>query len=838
MRLKTKARCDGSTVAIATLLTLAALPAWAQEQKTGAGQDQQQPAQKSAARLDLSLPEQPLAESLRAVGKEAHVNIAFDPAVVAERRAPALRAGKYAVDEALRVLLAGGDLAARRTAGGSYVIERAAATSAQAAGADAEQAGEVSSLDRVEIFGHAQGFSVTRLPTELKDVPQSVTVITQQTLIEQNAKDLADALNWATGITVQKAGAEDNRFSSRGFDINTVHVDGGGPLLIGSAAGQISTSDLSQYDSVEILRGADALFGGIGQPGGSINLTHKRALKEDFANVAVSVGSWDHYRLEADLNGKLSADGRLRGRVVMVEESQHYFYDTAKSKFHKLYAVGEYDLLPSTLVTVGATIEKRPDFIPFEAGLPLNQDGSDSRLPRSSALTFPWAKNSWTSKEAFVRLEHSFNEQWKLKAGATRIGVDQSNIVPVASSAINPVTHTIDPPQVMEGTLGSGSQRTVDITLTGAFDWAGRKQEVVFGFDQSRYVSPADLDFMQVTGAPIDLARFDPSAYPAPTMSLYTVTGSSKAKTSGLFAAIKLRPSDDLAISVGARRTSYHQDSETIISFGGVQVADQLRSIGTNGVITPFLGVTYALGPNYSLYASYAGTTTANSRLLDAGGNFIGAEEGTNKEIGLKWASPNKRLTGSLALFDIRQINAPQADPNSQSTIDHCCYYAATERSKGFEAELTGRVAPGWDVIAGYTFNINHLGEGTALSTVTPKHLLKLWANYRLQGAAQAWDVGGGITLQSQNYSEGLACPAFDPLSGACTVDPVDFRAVQGFYAVAALRAGYRINDDWALALNVNNLFDRRYYQTVAATTGGNFYGAPRNMTLTLRGSF
>ncbi|WP_158080921.1 TonB-dependent siderophore receptor [Pelomonas sp. KK5] len=763
----------------------------------------------------------------------------FDPAVLAGHRAPALPAARYTWDEALQRLLAGSGLVSRRTAGGSYVIEAAPASEAQPNPThDERTAAEPASLERVEIFGKAQGFSVTRLPTALKDVPQSVTVITQQTLQQQNANDLADALNWSTGITVQKSGAEASRFSVRGFDVNTVHVDGGGAQLLGSVTGQISASDLSQYDSVEILRGADALFGGIGQPGGSINLTHKRALPDAFANFTASIGSWNHYRLEADLNDSFGAEGHLRGRVLAVEEGQHYFYDTARSRFHKLYAVGEYDLLPGTLLTLGAVVEKRPDFVAFQAGLPLNQDGSDPQLRRSTALTFPWARNSFTNKEWFARVEHAFSETWKLKAGASRVMQDQTGSQVLASSAINPVTRTIDLPQVMTGNVGSGTQAAVDLTVTGAIDWAGRKQEVVFGFDQSRYTAPADINFMQLIGAPIDLAHFDPSAYAAPTLSLYQVSGPTRARTTGVFAAVKLRPTEALALSVGARRTSYHQDSETIISFGGMQVADSLRSIGSDGVITPFVGATYKLAADYTLYASYAGTTTANARLLDASGNFIGAEKGTNKEIGLKWSPGSGRLTASVALFDIRQINAPQTDPNAPSSIDHCCYYPATERSKGFELELAGRVATGWDLIAGYTFNINRLGEGTALSTVTPKHLLKLWTNYRLPGAGQRWDFGGGVTAQSLNFSEGTACPAFDPASGACTADPVAFRAAQGFYAVATLRAGYRVNDDWALALNLNNLFDRRYYQTVASTVGGNFYGAPRNLTLTLRGSY
>jgi outer-membrane receptor for ferric coprogen and ferric-rhodotorulic acid len=60
----------------------------------------------------------------------------------------------------------------------------------------------------------------------------------------------------------------------------------------------------------------------------------------------------------------------------------------------------------------------------------------------------------------------------------------------------------------------------------------------------------------------------------------------------------------------------------------------------------------------------------------------------------------------------------------------------------------------------------------------------------------------------------------------------------QGAYAVAGLRLGYRIDPKWSVALNIDNVFDERYYQTITSTYYGNWYGAPRNFTLSLRGQF
>lgn len=801
-------------------------------------------AQQSVARYELNLPEQELADSLRALGKAAHVNIVFEPSVVAGRRAPALPAGKYTLDEAMNRLLAGSGVDARRTEGGSYVVEprqerRAADAPASSASEPGRSPQSAQTLQRVVITGKVQGFSATRAETDLKDVPQSVTVISQQTLQEQNANDLSTAFQWAPGITLERNNSTNNVFYSRGFEINTVHIDGGGPLELQFRAGQLNRIDLSQYESIEVLRGADALFGGAGKPGGSINLARKRPLPDRGVSLTASAGSWDAYRIEADINtGKITDSGRLRGRMVAVSESEHYFYNTAQRRANKLYAVAEYDLMPRTQMRVGGSIERTPEYVPFQNGLPRYADGSDPHLPRSTALTFPWVQNSATSKEGFLQLDHAFNERWKLKAGITHVKLDQSQSFFSLSDAINPVTQTINLTAVSRSRSPLRAQQTAtDITLAGSFDWNGRAQDVMFGFDAKRKKDANDNSVL--FGTPIDPFGFDPSTYPQPTTVLASTSFTSSAREHGVFASIRLRPADGWALTAGARSTSSSGHQVVQTSVGPFQLPAIVTDRSSSGVITPFLGAVYEISPIYSLYASYADTSEGYASQSTASGQILDPARGTNKEIGLKAAWDRGRLNGSLALFDIRRTDVAVLDPATPPVAPpSCCYISTTERSKGFEAELNGRLAPGWQLGSGYTFNSNHAGDGSSLSTITPKHLFKLWTNYRLPGEAGAWNIGGGIIAQTKNYRMGRACTAFNPATGACTAPLAPFRVEQGAYSVVSLRAGYRVNDHWDLALNIDNLFDRNYYQTIGKTAGGNWYGAPRNWKLTLRGTY
>jgi len=812
-------------IAIAVSLGLAARPAMAQQ---------------PATRYEIRLPEQSLADSLRALGKAAHVNIVFEPDAVQGKRAPMLD-GRYTAAEALERLLADSGLDLRSTAGGSFAIEppRAmpAPTREQVTADAASPRTAAFTFDPLLVIGKAEGFSATRMPTALKDVPQSVSIITQDTLQEQNARSLDQALGWATGITLARATSTRNKFISRGFDVGTYHVDGGAALGISEING--AGLDLSQYDRIEVLRGADALFGGGGDPGASVNLTRKRPLADPMANITLSAGSWNNYRAEADLSDRITADGRLRGRMVAVREDQAYHYDNAGRKMSKLYAVFDYDASDSTRLTLGGSREDSSR-ISVEKGLPRYSDGADPHLPRDTGLTFPWARIRANISEGFAQVEQGLGERWRFKAGATKLRTEETGIYPEISAAINPVTNRLSGFPSAQDTRTETDQTSFDVNLTGSFDWNGRAQELVLGADAVRMDYQTHLESLTVTGPLINPFDFDPGLYPRPIASPFAFSTLLDVRTRqhGVYAAIKLRPAARWAVTLGARNNFTRTESRLALRFGPFPLANIALHSGDGGVLTPYGGMVYELNDRYSLYASYAQVFNANSTTM-ANGSPLGPSRGTNLEAGLKGAWHDGRLNGSVALFKIDQDNVGVTDPRHASIPGTaCCVIPVTQRSKGVEAELSGLLAPGWQLSAGYTFDINRRYDGALLSTQTPRHLFKLWTTYQLPGNASDWSIGGGVTAQTENYTANTACAAFDPVTGACIGNEVPFRAVQGFYSVTTLRVEYRLADHWNLALNVDNLFDRRYYQTISNPSAGNWYGAPRNWMLTLRGQF
>jgi outer membrane receptor for ferric coprogen and ferric-rhodotorulic acid len=152
---------------------------------------------------------------------------------------------------------------------------------------------------------------------------------------------------------------------------------------------------------------------------------------------------------------------------------------------------------------------------------------------------------------------------------------------------------------------------------------------------------------------------------------------------------------------------------------------------------------------------------------------------------------------------------------------DYCSRASGKVRSQGVEAEIGGKITARLNLSAGYTYNTTKYledvaNEGLIFNPQVPKHLFRTWADYRVSDT-----VSAGIGMTTQSNTQGR-----------------DKLVTQGGYTLWNARAAYRIDPRWTLALNINNLFDKNYYATIDRTTFGSLYGNPREVMVTLRGSF
>lgn len=878
-------------------------------------------AQPSQAKISFDLPAQPLVRALLAVGRQASVNVTFDPKVVEGHQAAALK-GSYTVRQALDELLKGSGLTVRTTEGGSFLIERGTsaapsiapaptstysfhlpsqslaamlrairkqtgrqieldASARAVAGkkvaavdgtmtplqaiqealayttltADVSPAGvltvrsqtapraddTIRTLGTVAVVGEFQGLSATRTATPVREIPQSVSVISQQRIRDQNLANLEDVMNQATGVTVVQSDMLNSDFYSRGFWIGSYHVDGGAAISPNYL--NVIPPDMSEYDRVEVLRGADALFGGAGTPSATVNLMRKRPHEIPAITLDQLAGSWQTFRTQLDATGPIGLDGKLLGRVVAMYENQHFYYDTARARRRKLYGVLEYHPTASTTLTLGGSVGLRND-VPMSSGLPRYLDGGDIHLPRSTFLGMDWQRERARSYETFVELQHSFSDKWKLKAQATRLRSYSDQLTSELNGPVQRGTGKLLGSMDAVGYTLTSTSIASNIQLSGSFDVDGWTQDMVVGVDYQDNRNSDARNYYPVAGPPLSV--FDIESFPPVPVLEFTSTTPFALKQYGFYTAFRLRALvEGLSFTAGLRDSLYRKDATTIILApdGSTIFETPSRNTRVHGKPTPMLGVTYDLSRHYSVYASYAdiyGPPQPNLRQAN-GSPFDAALDGVNLEAGLKGAWYGGLLNGSVAVFKVRQSGlALQA--SSSSSIANCCFVSGTNRSEGFELELNGRLARGWQVGFGYTFDVNHQASlpGTAsqaLQTQTPKHLLKFWTNYRLPGDWSRWSVGGDLHAQSSSYENGLVCDGPTDPVGGCLGEMTNYHVTQGFYTVVGLRVAYAFSPNWQLAVNLNNVFDRVYYQTSGTPISGSWYGAPRNVMVSLHGN-
>ncbi|MDD1962432.1 MAG: TonB-dependent siderophore receptor [Pseudomonas capeferrum] len=741
--------------------------------------------------------------------------------------------GAFGVSEGFTQILAGSGLQAEPQSNGTYVL-RAVPSSGSAMELGATNiTGQVLGATTENSGSYTTGaVTIGKGEHSLKETPQSVTVMTRKMMDDQNLYTIDQVMEKTPGITVYDSTMGGKYFYSRGFRMSGQYQYDGVPLDMGNLYVQADSfsSDMAYYDRVEVLRGAAGMMKGSGGTAGGVNFVRKRGLADAHTDITLSGGSWDNYRGQIDTGGPLNAAGTLRGRAVVAEQSRHYFVDDANRKDQVYYGALDFDLSPDTTLGLGVAYED-VDANPCWGGLPRYKDRSDLNLSRSTCLDPSW--NTWRSKRTtvFSDLTHQVNEDWKLKVASVYTKNTQDIKYAFASGAVTPGIDTTG----MLGSMYDYDQVDygLDAYLDGKFDAFGQQHELVLGMNASR--SNKD-DFYSVAFLPQRQNVFNPDKFiPEPDDSYFIENSSRggpvKTKTTqkGLYSTLRLKLADPLTVVVGGRVSWYDSKTDSVFIRSGESQPSNTRETGQ---VTPFAGVLLDLNENLTAYASYSDIFTPQGNYRAEDGSTLKPLVGQSYELGIKGAWYDGRLNGAFNLFRTIQKDQAQTDFNSScpSSDGYCYVNAGRVRAQGFEAELSGEVIERLQLLAGYTYtqtktldDIDSSLNGAAFNSYVPRHVLRLWGEYTLGGALERVSIGAGVNAQSDNFR-------LSPASGE--------KISQAGYAVWNGRIGYRIDETWSVALNGNNLFDKRYYASIGTETFGNYYGEPRNFMVSVKASF
>ncbi|MEF3066607.1 TonB-dependent receptor [Pandoraea apista] len=645
----------------------------------------------------------------------------------------------------------------------------------------------------------------------LRDTPRSITVIPEELIKQTNATTFADALKTVPGITFIGGDAAANPSADRpvirGFESrNSIFVDG----MRDSGVQNRETFDI---ENISVIKGPDSVYAGRGAVGGSIDITTKTPRLEDFTNASLGLGTDSYKRLTMDVNRQVNDQTAVRLNVMGHDADQAGRNNVYSKRWGVAPSVA-FGLNSPTTVTVSyyhLNSYDMPDFsAPFRSagGTP---DGGFQRNQFYGLNNRDYRRGQTDTGE--IKVEHRINDTWKIK-NTTMVGRATLDYI-ATNPQFQSATSNIISLQAKSGKYATNSIAN-QTELTGKATLFGFEHTltggVEFSNEQSRYEGYLVTDRAGNnirSGGPCSVAyncttlgNWNPDnpwtgsialngdkSFPGAATNTRTNVASAY-----LFDSVKL--SDRWLINAGAR---FDRFDVSAVQAG----APDLKN--TSNLFSFQLGVIYKVLPSLSLYASYgtsANPPGANSGLgggtdqITATNNNLSPERSRNIEVGAKWDVIDQRLSLTAALFQTDKTNARVSD-GLGGTIN-----AGSQRVRGAELGWAGSLTNHWRVFGGYSY-LNAIttdaGPGAAPGSnglpmvMVPKHNLTLWTDYEVM---PKFTVGAGMTLSSLTYA---------------SVSSTTRKWTPGYARFDAM-ATYRVSRTVDLQLNVQNIFDKKYY--------------------------
>ena len=687
--------------------------------------------------------------------------------------------------------------------------------------AEAEEDGEALVLQPVSVTGVNQAPPVvteqsdsytlgrsgtaTKLDLTPRQTPQTLTSVNRQQLDDFNLGNANDALQ-AAGIGVQRVETDRTYFTARGLDVNNFQIDGIGVPF--SSEEQMGDIDTFLYDRIEILKGANGLTSNPGNPSATINFVRKRPTRETQAQLGFSYGSWQTRRLEADVSGSLNDSGTLRGRALVAGQEGNSYLDRYQPSKTLFSGILEADLTDSSTATIGYSKQRnRPEGIMWSALSLYYTNGSKVHYDRSHNTAPDWTYWDTDDEQTFAELKTDWGGGWQtqLTLNYREIGSDAEMLmaggVPDATTGLGLYTYGSKFDRTERQLLG-------DASVKGPFELFGRTHEVVLGSNWSRtraHWTSSDDAIVQ----PLPPVWDYDGNYPRPDFADVTSSADYTTYRRSYYAAGHFALSDQLKLITGVNHSNLKSSGERV---GEGHQYDKSKS-------TPYVGLTYDLNDNYSLYTSYTEIFSPQHQ-VDRNHALLEPIEGNNIEGGIKGEWFDRRLNASFALFRTKQDNTPEY-AGFDAAEGFSYYQGVDTKVEGFEMTVAGQLTPGWEASAGLThlFSLRD-GDGSSTRNFIAQNTLYLATTYQVP-QVQGLKVGGSVNWQSEIFRE----------QGTSTTGET-IVSRQGSYAVVNALASYDIDPHFNVSLNVNNLFDRKYLTSLYWAQS--YYAPSRNATLSL----
>ena len=679
--------------------------------------------------------------------------------------------------------------------------------------------------DRVTGYSVPNATSALKTDTPILQTPVSVQVVTRETMDDQQAISIEDALVNNTS-SVYNQQPNNTNFIIRGFQNSGENV-----YLNGLPIGYTINMDTSNVQSFEVLKGPASVLYGRVEPGGLISVTTKRPLETPYYSFQEQAGSFGETRTSIDATGPLTTDKTWLYRINTAFQRQGSFIDFSTGR--NVYFSGVVTYHPSEQLKLNVETSYSNVLQPNSTGV-VTLGNKPEGIPISRFLQDPSLASSHPNSQNrgifSYDWTYNFTKDWSLTQRFTYL--DEHDF----SGLSNP--YSVDPHgNLLVGDSWAASEEyniMSNLDFKGKFDTGPLSHSTLLGSDFNRSYSPLSP---LIFGPFFNLNIYNPvyglSGFSFLSPNNFGLPIGNKTQWQGVYGQDLISAFDDSVHLLLGGRYDWANTGQCTSGYG---VHDQAAA-NCNGnldkAFSPRIGLVYQPMPWLSVYGSYTKSFGANNGVNQETRQVLPPQLGTQWEGGVKSEFFDKRLSATFAYFDIVKTNIGYTDPtNPLNTL-----LIGAAESEGVEAEIKGKINDNWSVIANFSHDYTKVVKANPAPTdysvevatelpvignhlaATPTNTGNLWAKYDADGDFKGLSVAGGFTIAgsaSGDNANSFQLPAY--------------RIFNGMVAYSFPWEGTKVTAQ----LNVKNLFDTTYF-VGAGTRTYILPGAPRTILGSLR---
>ncbi len=655
----------------------------------------------------------------------------------------------------------------------------------------------------------------------LRDIPQSITVVTEKLIDDRNLDTVKDVLRQTAGVTFQAAEGGEEDIRLRGFSL----AGTGDIFLDGMRDPAFYDRDTFNNDRVELLRGSASMLFGRGSTGGAVNQVSKVPRLMDEHEVTTTLGSHKYRRATGDFNLRTGENAALRLNAMITKADNN----GAGTRIDKGGLAAAYRFGIGTADEFSASLYWLDNDNGINYGLPWIRPSANDTSAANTIISglkptayYGMASdyNAGSAKLVTLSHLHRFLDGSELK---TQLRKGQFERDQRASTLRFAFPATTDSANFDAGTVFNRGTplkiQDVDTLhlqsdLTGKFNALGVRHELTTGVDFAREEKTVFLARSAAQGG-VDLTK-PPTTAGTPFDGASVNEGARVLRTGNQF----------VANGWGAYAQDLVQIAPHWKLLGGLRY-DNLRgrydafaiSNAAPGPETPTsyeqkiskfsrrAGVLYQPNELHSFHFSYGTSfnTSGDAYSYNPQSANTPPESSQNIELGAKLDSADKRFTTRLALFHSTKKNERNTDPDTAATR---LLLSGKRHAAGLEIDLTGRLTPQWEIYGSYAWMPiakvdqaastattvgNRVGDRPGLS---PRHSGTVWTTYQL---TPQWRVGGGVNFRSRQAPADVTAPAWEAPS----------------FVTADLMAEYAINQQFTVKANLSNATNKLYAESL-----------------------